>query len=266
VPQRAAAPKDEPAISGTAASSGDCQAAYYQPLLDSMQVRRAPAHLGTQKYTEVSSEQGTSFEVPLNVPHADRLNRYAFKWLQDQQILAIDCSARLSSRSQESMKLDSALKPVVWNSRFMVLEYNQPEIFCGGAHGESWTEHIVWAMPQGQVADTWLWLKGGRSALEPVGKDVDGEPEPSKLVHLLNKTFRSPEDQDRARCGEEATYDTYQAPYPSDDGLVFPASFGWAMRVCNDEVTLSWKDVAPYLSKAGKAVAANWPRRARKSR
>ena len=46
-----------------------------------------------------------------------------------------------------------------------------------------------------------------------------------------------------------------QPPYPSAQGLVFNTHFFHAMRACNDEVPLGWKQLWPNLSTEGCAAA-----------
>ena len=56
-------------------------------------------------------------------------------------------------------------------------------------------------------------------------------------------------------CREVLNLMSVQPPYPSAQGLVFNTDFFHAMRACNDEVPLTWKQLWPYLSAQGRKVA-----------
>lgn len=47
------------------------------------------------------------------------------------------------------------------------------------------------------------------------------------------------------------------APVPTAHGLSFASRHGHALRLCDDDITLPWKDVVPYLTEAGKAGMAD---------
>ncbi len=101
------------------------------------------------------------------------------------------------------------------------------------------------------MVDTLTWLRGGRNALL-AQQGRDGKTTPSVLFRLL--VCRHPRNVDGDNCRDSMDNMSVDAPYPSGEGLVFDTVFAHAVRACNDEIRLDWKQLAPYLSEAGRAA------------
>ncbi len=233
----------DPRVPGTG-----CGPAYYEPLRAAVRVKTSPARLGDRTYRQVASDQATAFEVPPDTPHAARLNRHAMEWLRDRATQAFDCDLM---RGGPPSPLGAELVPLWWTERFIVMRDTLPETYCGGAHGFWSIQSITWSVPQGRVVDTWAWLRGGQKALE--ARNVPGGPAArSPLFRLLVRHHpRNVKDDD---CREVMDHMSVEAPTPGPDGLTFQTSFFHAMRACGEEVKLTWEQVAPHLSAAGRAV------------
>lgn len=238
---------------GSPKGGGDCDPAFYEPILAAMRLKRAPATLGAHAYQTVSSDEATTLQVPADLPQAKALNHFALQWLRDQSVLAYDCSAGRGSRGfGESEPLGRTLTPLLWTEDYLVLQDSLPEIFCGGAHGSSSLSYVTWSWQQGRAADTWAWLQGGeKSLVAHTGKS--GQPIASGLMRLIKQ--QHPRNADGDDCREVLDHMSVQPPYPSLQGLVFNTDFFHAMRACNDEVPLTWKQLWPYLSSEGRKVA-----------
>jgi hypothetical protein len=227
-----------------------CEQAFYQPIVAGMHLTFHPATFAGHPYQEVSSEEGTSFEVPAELPRAKALNRYAMEWLRSQSILAYDCSAGRGFSSIEP--IGSSLKPVLWTDQYLVLQDSMPEIYCGGAHGSSSLSYLTWSWFQGRLVDTWAWLQGGEKSLYSHATKK-GYPIRSGLFRLIAKLH--PRNEDGDECREFLDQMSVPAPYPTAQGLVFNTNFFHAARACNDQVTLEWKQLIPYLSNEGRTLA-----------
>lgn len=225
-----------------------CASAFYDPLRAAVRTKASPARLGERAYQELSSEQGTSFEVPGDTPHAQRLNRHALEWLRNQAAVAFDCDL---NRGGAPAPLGSSLRPVVWTDRYLVLEDLLPDTYCGGAHGFSSLSYTTWSVQQGRMVDTWTWLRGGSKALV-AHEGRDGKTIRSGLFRLVARSH--PRNVSGDDCSESIEHMSIEAPYPTAEGLVFNTTFPHAVRACNDEVKLGWKQLAPYLSDAGRAA------------
>lgn len=238
---------------GPRQTGGDCEQAFYEPLLAAIRPKQQAASIGSHSYQAVSSDEATTLQVPADLPHAKALNQFAMQWLRNQSVLAYDCSAGRGSRGfAGSEPIGSTLTPVLWTDAYLVLQDNMPEIFCGGAHGSSSLSYITWSWPKGRAVDTWAWLQGGEKSLI-AHASKSGQPIASGLMRLIAKLH--PRNAEGDECREVLNLMSVQAPYPSAQGLVFNTNFFHAMRACNDEVPLGWKQLWPYLSNEGRAAA-----------
>ena len=248
--QKLSSAEPQAAAYGTA-----CGPAYYEPIRGAIQLKYKPAQFEGHAYREVSSEEGTAIEVPASMPHAGEFNRYALGWLRDQSAIAYDCNANRSDGVGDH--IGSSLSPVVWTPQFLVLQDMTPEIYCGGAHGSSSLSYVTWAIERGKFVDTWGWLQGGQKALV-AHEDKQGQTIKSGLFRLIARAH--PRNAEGDDCKDVLDQMSVLAPYPTGQGLVFPTDFFHAMRACNDEVTIAWKQLAPYLSAEGRILAERWPR------
>lgn len=156
--------------------AGDCDPAFYEPILAAIRLKHAPATLGSRAYQTASSDEATTLQVPADLPQAKALS----------------------------------------------------------------------------AVDTWAWLQGGeKSLIAHTGKS--GQPIASGLMRLIKQ--RHPRNEDGDDCREVLDHMSVKPPYPSMQGLVFSTGFFHAMRACNDEVPLTWKQLWPYLSAQGRKVA-----------
>lgn len=239
---------------GPRETGGDCEQAFYEPILAAMRLKREPADIGGHPYLTVSSNEAATLQVPADLPHAKALNQFAMQWLRNQSVLAYDCNAGRGARGfgSTSEPIGSTLAPVLWTDAYLVLQDSMPEIFCGGAHGSSSLSYITWSWPQGRAVDTWAWLQGGEMSLI-AHASKSGQPIASGLMRLITRLH--PRNAEGDECREVLNLMSVQPPHPSAQGLVFNTDFFHAMRACNDEVHLTWKQLWPYLSNEGRAAA-----------
>lgn len=241
-----------PTVRPASSSNGGwgCEQAYYEPILSAMHLTFQPATFGKSRYREVSSVDATALEVGADWPHAQALNRYAMDWLRNQMMLSYDCNAGRNFSGAEP--IGSSLKPILWTDHYLVLQDLMPEIYCGGAHGASSLSYLTWSWSQGRLVDTWDWLQGGAKSLVSHAT-VRGQPIKSGLFRLIARLH--PRNEAGDDCREVLDTMSIHAPYPTAQGLVFNTSFFHAMRACNDAVKLEWKQLMPYLSVQGRALA-----------
>ena len=234
------------------ADSGDvCGAAYFAPLRAAVRVKKEPARFASHVYTQLASEDAKAPELGAEVPHADAFNRFALDWLRDQAVFRYDCERGLSRLVGSGEPLGRELQPVFWNDRYLVLQDALPEVFCGGAHGNSSLSYVVWSLPQGKPIDPWIWIQGGQQAVR-ARDSADGPPVAPALLRQIIR--QHPRNEVNDSCSEVMDAMWVDAPIPSDDGLVFNTSFFHAMRACNDQVSLNWRQLAPYLSREGREL------------
>jgi len=83
---------------GPRQTGGDCEQAFYEPLLAAIHPKQQAASIGSHSYQAVSSDEATTLQVPADLPHAKALNQFAMQWLRNQSVLAHDCSAGRGAR------------------------------------------------------------------------------------------------------------------------------------------------------------------------
>lgn len=227
-----------------------CGAAFMAPVMANLRMQKSPGRFESHAFQYVATADAKAPELGPELPHADRFNRFAMVWLQEQASFAYECERGVS---RPAGPLDRSFEPVFWSERWLVLRDAMPEVFCGGAHGNSSLSYVVWSIPQGRAVDPWVWIQGGESAVGSL-RAKDGPDVPRPLRRLI--VARHPRNDD---CGDSMAFMGIDAPYPVADGLVFNTSFSHAVRSCNDEVRLSWKQLLPHLSRQGRELMQTGP-------
>ncbi len=241
-----------PSTDATPQQDWACPPAFYDPLGQNLSVKRSHATFRGHPYQQTISLHSTALALPTDVAHADGINRWAAAWQRGQAVFAYQCQM---DRGSVGDPLGSELTPVVWTNSFLVLQDMMPDTYCGGAHSSFSVSYTTWSLDKGQVVNTWSWLRNGQKAL--LGQHTgDGPPPPSALMKLIRAAH--PRNVKGDDCGEAMDHVEVMAPYPTGKGLVFGTSFFYAMRACGDDVLLSWKQLLPHLSLAGKTAMQAW--------
>ena len=217
-----------------------CGDAFYRPLEQALRYTHQPGRFRGVPYRVIKTRYGDAFELPASAPAATAFNRFVRSWLASQLVSAYGCTM---GGGEEWHK---ELKPIVWTSRFLVVEDRLPDTFCGGAHSNWMVEHHTFDLTTGGRVDTWSWIQGGNKTLAPALYDH----RPSALRGLLEKL------NPRQDCRENDGSMYFNAPYPTKSGLVFRSMYPHVVRACEDEILVSYKRLAPYLTSAGRAAAA----------
>jgi len=232
------------------AGGDDCHPSFYEPLRSGLRLKMADAKFEGHAYRTVETGQATALELPPGTPHAATINAHAIDWLKDQAVLAYQCEI---GRGGTDEPLGSSLAPAVWSQAWLVLRDLLPDTYCGGAHGNAALSYVTWSLERGERVDTWKWIQGGGQALK-VRQNAAGDEIKAPLMQLLEQLH--PRNQKDDECAEVIEQMDLSAPYPTSTALVFPTTFFHAMRACSDEITLSWKQAAPFLSAQGRAAMA----------
>lgn len=228
-----------------------CPEAFHAPIRAAVKpVRKEDAFQG-KAYGRLSTPDAEAFSPAPSLPHAAALERIARTWLEDQAVFAFDCTRGRGTPEP----LGRTLLPIEWNARFIVLQDSLPETYCGGAHGFYDTSYVTWSLEAGRKVDTWSWIAGGQGAVATVPQK-DGSSRPTPLFAALVKAH--PRNVKDDECAEFIGQMTVDSPIGTAKGLVFPNSFGHAIRVCGEDIVVPWATVAPFLSPAGRDAASAW--------
>ena len=228
-----------------------CPEAFHAPIRDAVKPTRSEDAFQGKAHGRLATIDAEAFSPPTTMPHAGALERLARTWLEDQAVFAFDCTRGRGTQEP----LGRTLLPVEWNARFLVLQDSLPETYCGGAHGFFDTSYVTWSLEAGRKIDTWGWIAGGREAVSAIPQK-GSSPRRSPLFALLVKTH--PRNVKDDECAEFIDQMSVDAPHGTAKGLVFPNSFGHAIRVCGDDVVVPWTAIGPFLSPAGRDAATAW--------
>jgi hypothetical protein len=145
-----------------------CESAYYDPLVQATKVSIEDRIFENHAYTEIRSKYGRTFQLPDTHPQASRINAFNKRWLNLQLAGSHGCDLSAS----HAVKWFNSQKPVVWTDQWLVAKAVQDHTYCGGAHGDSYTEVTVFDLDLGKPIDTWRWIKGGQASANPSGGAV----------------------------------------------------------------------------------------------
>ena len=222
---------------GPLQQDGDCGAAYYAPVVNSVKYEYDEAKIGALPVRIVKSPLGQAFELKGNSEAARQINDFTLRWLQSQAINAFSCKVN----GGEEWESDLTANKVIGN--YLLVDENEPDNTCGGPHGNAFHAMHLFDLGTGQTVDTYSWLNGGKASVDSGAL--------RKLIEKLNT---------REDCGDMG-YDI-GAPFPNAAGLVFPTSYATAGRACNENIEVAYAKLAPYLSPEGKAYVKALKRQA----
>ena len=91
--------------------------------------------------------------------------------------------------------------------------------------------------------------------------DVFGDKD--ALIHRglsskLEELYESENDEYPRECLEIVADSRFHPSSPQENGIHVQTRSSWAMRVCDADLLISWKDFLPYLSKEGEKVMKNF--------
>lgn len=223
------------------ASGAGCGSEFLAPLLRAIQLTPHAAQFQGRPYQALSSATGTSLVLPGTSAAIRRVNNFARAWLDEQAAAAYDCALHGGEAWEPT------LRPKLWSRHWLVLDDSLPDTYCGGPHGNWSMATHSFNLATGEHTDTWAWLKQGEKSVA----QAEGDQQPYGLRALLEQL--NPRDDCDA-------YFWVRPPYATTKGLVFGTSYPHAARACDDDIAVSYKALAPYLSLAGKAVASQMSR------
>lgn len=78
------------------------------------------------------------------------------------------------------------------------------------------------------------------------------------LSSKLEELYESENDEYPRECLQKVEDSWFHPSSPEESGMHVRISSSWAMRVCDADLLISWKELQPYLSKEGKNVMADF--------
>ncbi|MFZ6769313.1 hypothetical protein ACO0LM_19870 [Undibacterium sp. Di26W] len=234
-----------PTLAAPKRTYSDCGPEFYRPIEEGMRYTTNDLKMDGKEYRGVTTQTGAAFELPASVPGSKAFNDTTRNWLKQIAIDHYECV-----RNGGGVDWERSLEPLVWTDSKLVVKDWMPEVFCSGGRGNTYLEYASFDLHTGKKINTWSWIKQGEKSVESKDKN---EQKPGLRAMLEKKV-------DQEECREVNDVFTTGKPYAGKDGMVFRLYYFHAMRMCEDDITIPYKSIAPYLTPAGKAAVAEFLR------
>lgn len=243
---------------------GACMSdAFMAPRITATRLVESPAKAGKLAYTKLKLEVGkwfedvdiATFQIPTQRP-GDKAINLALRGLIDPKQGRADyvsCMKGNLGLSGTDGELSFGAEPSFVSSEWIDVQVDEGNS-CGGAHPNYSSTHMIFDRTSGKEVQLAQWLapRGMSAKWDAGAKFWD-----TKMLDGLRKQVvaaMSPiEDADCQSAVAEADYwDLALTP----TGIAFSPSLPHVMQACADDAELTFAQLAPYLSPAGKAGVA----------
>jgi len=219
--------------------------AYNAPRVDAEKLEVTTGGDGTRT-VQARGDQLSVVELPDSVPNAAAFNAAMRGWLREQIVAYFDCSFWTTSAGSVdfNQQRQIELRAGAW-----VVVRESYDSSCGGAHPNAGVSYLTWNLERGKAVDPWSWIRD--SKLKCDYSDDCGRGAPDKLnAIILAKATRN---KDGDECADAVNENRSYGLRPSNSGLVFTTEFAHVIQACDEDVELSFTEVAPFLTAQGKA-------------
>lgn len=195
------------------------------------------------------------FQIPLQRPGDKAINARLRGLLDPAEGRANYADCMLGSIWQSGRDGDFYLSaaPSFASSEWIDAEVNEGG-YCGGAHPSGATSHMVFDRGSGKEVQLATWLAPrGMSA----NWDAEAKVWNTRLLAPLRKrVIAAMPENDDADCRAAVAEADYWNLSLTPKGIGFTPSLAHVMQACEDTAELSFAELAPWLSPAGKTAAA----------
>lgn len=207
---------------------------------------------GGFRYVSALNGHVAMTELPDSVPHAAQVNAAMRGWFADNIAEYYDCAFNSFGGVPDydnSSEIDLLAPP------WLVTRENY-SAFCGGAHPSSGTTYTVWNLDTGKTVDPWHFIKTGRSTSSDDHCDNAFDCEerlPAGLRAILVARFKHDNVGD-GDCADAIDTDASFILHPEKSGMVFSTAFPHVIQACDEDITMPWKTLDPFLTAQGRAA------------
>ncbi|MFZ6721704.1 hypothetical protein ACO0LK_16225 [Undibacterium sp. Ji49W] len=221
-----------------------CGANYYKPLEDDLPHTSKDLKFEGREYRSISTPAATVFELPASVPGSKNFNNYARNFLKDA---ADEFYACLRNGGKES-DWGRGFEPLIWTDSKLVIKDWLSNVVCDGSHGMASDGYETFDLRTGKIIYTWTWIKQG-------DKNSGGENKQKTPLYVLLEKRKNLELE---QCLKDSDTFEIDSPYAGKNGMVFRLSQIYPMALCEDTITVPYKQMVPFLTPAGKAAVAEF--------
>lgn len=243
---------------------GPCQSnAYFAPRVTAPQVAARPVQGGKLTYTRLDYTVGkqfaeveiASFQLPMVQP-GDKAINAALRALIDPKSDTIDylgCMKGSVALSGVDGEMAMVAVPSFVSDDWVAVSIASMGS-CGGAHPYSDNSHRLFDRRSGKEVELGLWLAPkGMTVEREAGSDWADRRITEALRNLVVTRFKF---DGEAECRDVVGQATYWDIALTPTGIAFEPSLPHVAQACGEYVTLTFADLAPFLSDAGKAGVA----------
>ena len=196
--------------------------------------------------------------APLQIPAAPRpvprLNQHLRQWLGAKLVDYFDCQlsgaqsvARLGTGFDPGMDYSGRHSPVFWNAHLLALRESW-SAFCGNLHLDgSAAGYLVWDLDGDQALNPATWFRGAQS-------EVGRWALPPNAIAVVLKRYAKADGGDESECVASVRFYSEFALYPTAEGMIFTPSLTHAVRGCEVDTLVPWRELQPFLTPEGARV------------
>lgn len=251
-------------VPAAASDDGPCASdAFLSPRLRPLRVVSAPARKGALHFTKLTYAAGpafpeislTSFAIAETLP-GDRAINAALRLdpaKRDSPGDYLSCVRQALAQTGTDGDYSAEITPGIVVGDYLLvgvsIGWN-----CGGAHPDDASYDLVFDRRTGREVRLAGWLLPSAVALPDSGDTGHAVRVTPAFRRLLVKRF--PFDPQAAECREPVAEEEYWTLSITASGLGFTPQLPHVVQACEDVAVVPFRELAPYLSLAGKAGAA----------
>jgi len=190
-------------------------------------------------------EQLSIVELPDSAPNAAAFNAAMHSWLREQIVGYFDCALWTTSAGNVdfNQQRQIELRAGTW-----VVVRESSDLYCGGAHPSGGVIYQTWDLQRGKTIEPWSWIRDSKLKCDYSSDCGYGAPDKLNAIILAKAT----RNKDADECADAVNENRSYGLRPSSSGLVFTTEFAHVIQACDEDVELSFAEVAPFLTAQGK--------------
>lgn len=206
------------------------------------------------KVLSLSNIKSTGLMIAGQTPNIEKINQLLKKDFINQVDTEIECvsSGRMEDRDFESENTSSVVE---WNNAY-VTTLSASRDYCGGAHPNGGYYTTVYNLSTGELENTTLWLNKIYLA------EYDDISKENRLGKLLSKKYikqrlngkKSKSDIEEAEDCLDAVSFGATGSWTKENKIFLPTGAPHVATACIEDVSLTYKEIEPFLSLRGKSA------------
>lgn len=180
-----------------------------------------------------------------------KINQHLKEEFRSDVEAEIECVSfgRMGNRDFES---ESTYSVIDWNNAFITISYTLSN-YCGGMHPNIGESKSVYNLITGELQNTSLWLN---NTYQTENHNIEKETPLGKLLskaYLKQRVSTGDTPQDAESCLDSINFYS-TGLWTNGKEIFFKPDAPYIAMPCTDEIELTYKQVEPFLSPAGKSA------------